>query len=164
MTELFLIRHAEAFAADSSSKDFERSLTNKGMRDAALTGAYMTSSGMQPQLVYFSAAHRAAETAKLIASQLGTAVQMAESEELYEASPRTLLHFLNTLSDEHRSVAIIGHNPAISYLAEFLTKAEIGNMFPASLAFIQFENLKWAEISQGSGSLISLRNPEETAH
>lgn len=161
MKELFLIRHAEAFAADSGSKDFERSLTNKGMRDAAMTGAFMASQKMLPQVTYFSAAHRAAETARLICSHLGPTVHSVETEELYEASPRTLLQFINQLSEEYNSVTLIGHNPAITYLAEYLTKAEVGNMYPASLVQIKIENLKWSEISQGSGSLLQMRNPEE---
>ncbi len=160
MKELFLIRHAEAFAPDSASKDFERLLTNKGMRDAALAGVYMASEKMLPQIVYFSAAYRAAETARLIIANLGLAVESNEQDNLYEASPRTLLSFINQLSEEHQSIAIIGHNPTITHLAEFLTKAEIGNMAPAALVHIRFENVRWQELSQGLGNLVQMRNPE----
>ena len=81
-------------------------------------------------------------------------------EELYTASVRTFLAFVNQLDDACSHVMCIGHNPVISYLAEYLTKAEIGDMPPAGLAMIQLNVQHWKEVNQGSGELINLLIPE----
>jgi phosphohistidine phosphatase len=54
---------------------------------------------------------------------------------------------------KRQNVLCVAHNPAISYLAESLTKAEIGDMPPCGLAIIKFNINSWKEVSQGSGEL-----------
>ena len=70
---------------------------------------------------------------------------------LFDASVRQLLDYVNNIEDAYQSVLIVGHNPAISYLAEYLTKADIGDMAPGAVVIIRFELSSWKLVSENTG-------------
>ncbi len=80
---------------------------------------------------------------------------------IYNASVRELLHEINSLPTGTAEVALIGHNPTITYFAEYLTGESIGNMEPSSMVSITFKGTHWEEVSQGTGALISYFHPKE---
>ncbi|MFT4734622.1 MAG: phosphohistidine phosphatase, partial [Arcticibacterium sp.] len=48
-----------------------------------------------------------------------------------------------------------GHNPDITFFAEYLTKDDVGgNMRKASLIELAFLSMKWSEISRNSGEFV----------
>ena len=156
MKDLFLIRHAEAAQAGNRSLDFERMLTSEGMREAKMLGVYFSEQNIKPQFMLASAAPRALETARLILSCLDNGCELIEQEELYEASPRILLKAINEIAESKSAVALVGHNPTISYLAEYLTQDEVGQLPTAGMVHIRLENLLWAEVGQATGRLIQV--------
>src|SRR5688572_22307160 len=158
---LYLMRHAQSADKHLSQADKERELTPKGLNDAILIGAYLYRQKINFDLVVASTANRAKHTAELVidASKM-MPDKIRLEEELFTASVRTFLQVVNQLDDEFSHVMCIGHNPVISYLAEYLTKAEIGDMPPAGLAIIQFKTQHWKELSQGSGELMNFLTPE----
>jgi phosphohistidine phosphatase len=90
--------------------------------------------------------------------------KILEHEELYEASTRTFLDLITKLDDSQNHVMCVGHNPVISYLAEYLTKSEIGDMFPAGLVIIKFKLNSWRDVEQGVGQLENYIYPEMLYH
>jgi len=152
--KIFLVRHAKTEEGSSEKRDFDRVLTNRGLQDATRLGKYYNSKNAKPDQILSSDAARAFATAELIASQLGYELSRIHiNHEIYDASVRTLLQLVNNLKDEWNSVMIVGHNPPINYLSEYLSGADIGHMNTGSCAVITFESDSWAEISQDSGSL-----------
>ena len=69
------------------------------------------------------------------------------------ASVRTFLQVVNQLRDDWQSVMITSHNPAVSYLAEYLSGDDVGDMPTSAIAEIKFNLESWSEISQNTGSL-----------
>ena len=134
--------------------DKERELTSRGMRETILVGAYLYKENTSFDIVLCSVAERAKATANLMADAMKFEIEKIVPEEaLYEASTRTFFEFISQINDDHQTVLCVGHNPSISYLAESLTKAEIGDMPPCGLAIIKFNVNSWKEVSQGSGEL-----------
>jgi len=76
------------------------------------------------------------------------------NDELYEASVRTFLQVVKLFKEEWERVFVIGHNPTISYLAEYITNAEIGSMSSGSIARIEVPVKNWNEVDKGNCSLI----------
>lgn len=151
---LYLLRHAESREKQHNEIDKERDLTARGLRESLLIGTYLFKEGTQFDAVHCSVAKRAKATASLIADAMKLKVEeIAEQEALYDASTRSLFQFITQLDDAHHRVLCVSHNPSISYLAESLTKSEIGDMPPAGLAVIKFNTQSWKEVSQGSGEL-----------
>lgn len=108
-----------------------------------------------PEVIYASPAERAKMTAEMIADANQYDCKLINYlEDLYEASTRTFFELVTKLDDQFRHVMFVGHNPAITYLAEYLTKAEIGEIVPAGMAIIQFDSRSWREVSSGTGDFV----------
>ncbi len=158
---LLLIRHANAEQGERGSKDFERHLTRLGNRNAAHAGKYLVRNKLMPDLLLCSKAIRAKETAEVVASQLKfTERHIQYHDDMYEASVRTLFTIVNDIEEKYEQVAMIGHNPGLTYLADYLTSAPLGNMVPGSIVVIRFENMTWADVSQNSGRFEDYIDPE----
>ena len=152
--KIFLVRHAKTEDGSSEKRDFDRVLTNRGLQDATVLGKYYNYKGVKPDQIFSSDAARAFATAELMASQMAYELSRIHlNHEIYEASVRTLLQLVNDLKDEWESVMIVGHNPPINYLSEYLSGADIGHMNTGSCAVISFDTDSWAEVSQNSGML-----------
>ena len=160
---LILVRHAEATEGGAGVKDIERELTAKGHRDAPRIGRYFYENQILPDMILSSSAQRARSTAELMAEQLKYELnQISYVDELYNASVRTLLSTINQGDDAWSILVLVGHNPAISYLSEYLSGEPIGSMDPASYVQIEFEADSWQEVSQNSGRFIIYQTPENT--
>lgn len=158
---LYLLRHAESSEKLPGQPDKERELTSRGIREAILVGTYLYKENISFDTVLCSIAERAKSTANLMADAMKFKTEKIVIEEaLYEASTRTFFQFISQLNDDFQKVLCVAHNPAISYLAESLTKAEIGDMPPCGLAVIKFNIGSWKEVSQGNGELQNYVNPQ----
>lgn len=152
--QLLLIRHAEASESSYGQKDFERTLTSKGIIDAANLGMYMLKKSLIPDAIFSSAATRAKSTAITVAEKLNYQIDTIKfNKQLYEASTRTLLELITQLDDHWSMVYLIGHNPTISYFAEYLTKDFHASMRPAGMLGIKITVDSWKEVSGGIGEL-----------
>lgn len=158
---LFLVRHAESGEAVAGLKDIERDLTAKGYRDAPRLGKYLFDQGMHPDVMFSSSAQRARATAELMAEQLRFETHKIDfSEDLYNASVRTLLRFINEAKDDWNNIILVAHNPAVSYLAEYLSREDIGNIVPAGMVNLSFDIASWQAVSEGRGKLVAYVTPE----
>ena len=158
---LYLLRHAESKEKQVGQDDLDRKLTPRGMREALLMGTYLFKEKTVIDVIISSSAERAKATAGLVVDGLKwESKEITFSDELYEASTRTFFHFIAALDDTHRHVMCISHNPVISYVAEYLTKEEIGDMAPGALVTIKFNIDSWKEVGEGNGQLENHIYPE----
>ena len=156
---LYLVRHAKA--SESVSPDLLRPLVPNGMIDAARMGKHLASKMQGIDLILTSNAERTQMTAQVFCEQLGIDNhKVTVLESLYESSPKHYLEVVNGLSEDLDSVMIVGHNPSISYFAEFLTHEEIGSMPTCSVIGMTFEDLKWAGVSKKSGHMTFYDSPD----
>lgn len=159
--KLYLLRHS--YAEEMHGKpDFERSLTMEGLSTIRALGRHLRTESFKPGRLMVSSARRTRETAINLVEELGLNEQSIQYlDELYNASIRELLVAVTNADEIHSSLTLIGHNPAITYFAEYLTNESIGNMEPSSLVTIDFENVKWKEVSQNSGNFVSYFHPNQ---
>lgn len=156
---LYLVRHAQA--SDSVSPDLIRPLVANGMIDAARMGRHLASKMKGIDLILTSHAERTQMTAQVFCEQLGIDNQIVKVvEDLYESSPKHYLDALSEVSEALDSVMIVGHNPSISYLAEYLTGEEIGSMPTSAVIGMTIENLTWANLTKKSGHMTFYDSPD----
>lgn len=152
MKKLILLRHAKSDWSIPGQKDFDRTLNTRGLRVAPKMGNKFVEMETHLDAIISSPAERAKLTAQLVSEQLNFETEQVElDDEIYEASIRTLLQVVNNLDDEYTSVMLVGHNPSFTYLAEYLTNDEIGDMPTCSAVAINFPTNSWMEVSQGLG-------------
>jgi phosphohistidine phosphatase len=158
---LYLMRHAQSEEKQSQQHDKDRELTPLGVKEALRISALLNQRNIRPDMLYTSTATRSAATAQLISDAIRLDIEkVLKEDELYNASVRTFLEFLNNIEDQHSHILCIGHNPVVSYLAEYLTKAEIGDMPPAGIVFIKF-NSTWRELGEGTAILSEYTTPQQ---
>ncbi len=159
---IYLIRHAKSDWSIPGQPDFNRSLNHRGLLDAPLMGKVLKDLQVSPELILSSPAERAKRTAEFISEQLNYPIEKIKfEEEIYEASPRTLLRLINNLDNSLGKVALFGHNPTFTYLAEYLCKEELGNIPTCGAVKIQFELDEWAAVSEGTGEIIWFEYPKK---
>jgi len=150
MKKLLLVRHAKA-EKDTGGKDFDRPLKYIGMQDAGFMADRLKEKLMVPEYMVTSPALRARTTAEIFADHLGLPVP-ATNKSIFEASEKTLLKIINDLPDQYNFVALVGHNPGIAYILQYLTGAAM-EVHTSAVAVIDFETDDWASISKGLGTL-----------
>ena len=162
---LYLLRHAQSAEKQQGQSDIERELTPRGIQEAAIIGSFLKKEGFKPEIIVSSSANRAKSTSNIIADALQIDHDLVMQEpELYEASPRTLLSLITNFDMANQTVLMVGHNPTISYLAEYLTKAEIGDMTTGGIAIIEFKLSDWSQVDEGKGDLVRSTFPAEVSN
>lgn len=159
---LYIVRHAKAEDRAIFMSDFDRELTSDGIMAAARVGRYLHGKGIKPDIIMSSPAPRAKSTANVVAEQVGyDLAEVQFNEKLYEGGPKAYLAAINALPDTTQIAMIVGHNPDVSYLAEFLTHQSIGSMSKGAVVAVNFENLTWAEVSGRTGSVVFQIGPKQ---
>jgi phosphohistidine phosphatase len=168
MKTVYLLRHAKSSWDDESLDDFARPLAKRGRTAAPKMGKFMNDEGLVPDAVLCSGAKRAVETWELVGPELGSP-RVHIDDNLYMATPDTILGWLQRLQPEIGTVLLIGHNPGFEELARRLAgggkkKAvrRITKNYPTgALAVIRFEGDTWAGVAQGAGYLERFVRPKD---
>lgn len=159
---LYIVRHAKAEDRSAFMSDHDRQLVPEGIMASARVGKHLRDKGIVANRLVSSTAPRARDTAKVIAEQLGIDPEtILLDEKLYDGGPKAYLAAVNNVPDELESVLIFGHNPDVSYFAEYLTHQNVGSMSKGSVAAITFDNLRWSEVAGRTGFLLFYVTPKE---
>ncbi|TLU99148.1 SixA phosphatase family protein [Dyadobacter luticola] len=159
---LILVRHATAEDQSFRIKDFDRNLNNKGLAESAAMGKWFAANDIKPDIFISSPASRALKTAEIIAEELGVNVSSINLQPaIYDGGPRAYLGAVTGVSENFTILVLFGHNPDITYFAEYLSGANLGSMKKGGAAFIEFENQKWEEISAKTGNLTLYKTPKQ---
>lgn len=158
MKHLILIRHAESSEKVTGMTDESRELTLNGLHQAALAGVFLRDK-LNVDIMISSTASRASATAGLIAEQLGLSRDdVVEEPELYQASVGTLFNMIRNM-DQHQNIAVVGHNPTMSYFAEFITNTTVDEMKPACALILKLDIGNWKDLAKGAATVIDRFNP-----
>jgi phosphohistidine phosphatase len=144
MKQLLLLRHAKSSWQDDSLSDHQRPLNDRGERDAPRIGRLICEQGLIPDLIISSSATRAQQTARAVATECDGEELLQVTDELYHAAPQTYLSILVGLADNSERVLMVGHNPGIESLVEWLS-GEPTTMTTAALAHLQLSIESWSQ-------------------
>ena len=158
---LFVLRHAKSSWKDDSLPDHDRPLNSRGVGDAPRMGAFMQKQGMEPELILTSTARRARRTAALVVENSNFGGELRQVRDLYHAGPEEIIELLRRVPDDYARVMIVGHNPGLEDLLEFLT-GDWERMPTAALAHVTLPILRWRDLDdETEGRLLHLWTPRE---
>ncbi len=159
--KLLIVRHAHAEDYPASGLDFDRKLLPKGEDYAIEMAGEVLKTDFRPEMLYSSPALRAKRTAELFAQQLACPVaDIIYIDGIYEAGLYNLTGIINRFSNTVDSIVIVGHNPAFTYLADYLGNKPVDGLPKAGMVLIHFEATDWASLTQGSGVTQWLKSPK----
>jgi phosphohistidine phosphatase len=119
MHQLILLRHAKAVRGGPEIPDHDRPLTADGKRAAAAMGAAMRRIGLTPDVILVSSSLRTQETLDAL-EPWDDRPNIETLAGLYMASHLQIRDSLRELPETVRSVLVIGHNPGIHEMAQWL--------------------------------------------
>jgi phosphohistidine phosphatase len=116
------MRHAKSDWSGPQISDFDRPINKRGTRNAIRIGGWMNENNHTPQKIISSPALRAKETIELVAEQISkfNLEDLTYEDELYLAGFTQLIEFINTYKDKVQSLMLVGHNPGIENLVNYL--------------------------------------------
>ena len=147
MKTLYLIRHAKSDWKNPGLTDFERPLNKRGLRDLPLMKEKLADINFNPELAVCSPAQRTKTTAEVLAKNTSCLYDPA----IYEATLNDLIFLINTLPNRYNEIALIGHNPSITSLSNYITENYIAHFPTCGVVKIELEIGHWNEIVQGIG-------------
>ena len=119
---LIIMRHAKSDWSTSASSDFDRPLSRRGVRDAPRMAAWLADQELVPDMIISSPALRTKQTVLAVAEKLDIPEQdIIWDGAIYEASLDQLLQVLDKYSTAADSLLLVGHNPGLDYLVEYLS-------------------------------------------
>ncbi|GAB4259756.1 MAG: hypothetical protein Kow0065_09830 [Methylomicrobium sp.] len=157
---LLLLRHGKSdwsVAVD----DFDRPLKKRGKKAATRIGKWLRAQSLTPDSIVSSPAVRAKSTAEKVADQLDidrSAIRF--DERLYQADLNTMRTVLSSCCSGASVVLIVGHNPDLETLLNFLVDGietpEDGKLLAtATLAVLTMPD-DWTSLSENCARLESI--------
>ncbi|MES9951057.1 MAG: histidine phosphatase family protein [Candidatus Thiodiazotropha sp.] len=159
-----LLRHGKSDWSQQL-EDFKRPLKDRGKRGAQRMGVWLLQQQLQPDYVISSPAERAIVTAqKTVKAMGGDADAIVQDRRIYAANVGELLRVLSDVPPDSKRVMLVGHNPGLEMLTEYLHGERIplpsdGKLIPtATLAHIEMPD-DWIDLKTGDGELLSIVRP-----
>lgn len=121
MRNLYILRHMEP-ESSGAADDHKRALTEKGMADAQITAQIMREEHIMPALILCSDARRTVQTCAAF-RDVWPEAQVMYREDLYLADPGDLYEIIKSADDIATTLMVIGHNPGLHALVNFLAGA-----------------------------------------
>lgn len=157
---LYLLRHAKSSWRDLAIDDFDRPLNNRGLKDAPLMGQMLSKKNIIVDTVISSPAKRAIDTARIITNNLGYTKNIILDKNIYDASLSTLLSTIRNFDDNLKKIMLIGHNPGLTNLSNYLTKYFIENIPTCGVVVLEFDK-SWKDINPKDGNIIFFEYPKK---
>ena len=168
LRELLLFRHAKSDRTDPTLADFDRPLAERGKEDAHTMGQWIQQQRLQPDFILVSPAKRTLQTIKRARSRFDADNQVPciHDERIYEAPMTHLLAALADVPSHTKRVMMVGHNPGLEQLMNFLagqdasTETEV-KLFPTAAIAHFVLPADWQHLTQGCGKLLNLWRVKE---
>ncbi len=148
MKKILFVRHAKSSWVDMTLSDKERPLNKRGKRDAPVMANKCKEYGLNVQLIISSPAVRAFNTATVFQDIYNLKTPIQIENYLYHGDPSDFEEALCGVNDSIDCVAIFGHNPGITYLANELDSSRYIDNVPTSGVVIGEVDIKqWEDFT-----------------
>ncbi|MEM9502297.1 MAG: histidine phosphatase family protein [Pseudomonadota bacterium] len=166
MKILGLLRHAKSDWDDTTKRDFDRGLNDRGHRGAALIGKHITDHGIQWQVLVASPAARVKAT---LADALPQHTPIFD-DRLYLASSDTIIETVENHGGDHDAILVAGHNPGLQdALLDLVSPARENDLFreavvkfpTATFAVLELTIDNWSELRKHVATLTHFARPRD---
>jgi phosphohistidine phosphatase len=162
MKTLLLVRHAKSSWDLATLNDFDRSLNERGKKDAPVMAQRLLDRKMDINTFVSSPAKRAKKTAELFCSIYKKhKEQIVFIPALYHASLNTFFEVITQLNDDYNCVAIFSHNPVITeFVNQLVENVTIDNMPTCGVFAVKTSITKWKEFSTSKKEFLFFDYPK----
>ncbi len=161
MKTVYLLRHAKSEWDKPFKSDHERPLSKRGRKNAKALRELLKERIEKIDMAYISDSERTTETFDILVKNNSIVWNKKFTDKVYEANLNDLLDLIKNTENEYNSILIIGHNPGLESLANYLIMRH--NTFGdfsffhkfSTCAFLclHFDVNYWANITDVQGKL-----------
>ncbi|MHB1920604.1 MAG: SixA phosphatase family protein [Chitinophagaceae bacterium] len=160
MKILLLIRHAKSESKEPWQTDFDRALSERGLRDAPEMAQKVIQKKIRPQLLISSPALRAKTTAQLMAREWKIPEnQILMRPQLYEAQVSVFQDLVAQLDACWESVAFFAHNPGLTQFACSLGGKEVDHLPTCGIFGLRLDTSDWGKFKQAKKEMLIFDYP-----
>tara|TARA_R110000787_G_scaffold60220_7_gene136554 strand:+ start:106 stop:600 length:495 start_codon:yes stop_codon:yes gene_type:complete len=146
---LYLLRHAKS-SWNQPCDDHRRPLKGRGKKDALLVSEHVKSMVKPPEKIVTSDATRAETTANYFKKSFNISNEnFITNQSLYDFGGKKVLEVIKKISNSLDCVLIVGHNHALTSIANMLGDIGIDNIPTCGFVEIQFNIDKWEFANYG---------------
>ena len=158
---LILIRHAKSDWGNPGQDDFDRSLNERGKRDAPLMANRLLDKKIAIDLFIASPAKRAAKTAKIFAETFERKKEeIIFKEELYLSGPDVFFKVIESIDNDKNSIAVFSHNNGITDFANLLTDVRIDNIPTCGIFAVKVDCTSWSDFRKAKKEFLFFDYPK----
>ena len=152
MKELLVLRHAKS-SWEWSVEDRNRPLQPKGIKAIITVAQHWKKDFQVFETIVSSPANRALHTATILAHEIGFPLsQVSIKEALYSFNSEDVLRQIKQLDDRFSKIILVGHNPAFSYAADYLSVKPTTELKTADWISLTFAQSLWAYVANGQAT------------
>ena len=127
-----------------------------------MMGKRLAEARYRAETIISSPAKRAITTAEIIAAEIGFDPEhIVQNPLMYGASLGALTEVVRGIGDRIRHAVLVGHNPGITLLCNFLGDSRIDNLPTCGIARMEFDAHSWADVSRQDGHLVEFDYPKK---
>ena len=161
MKTLIAVRHAKSSWDVIGQKDFDRTLNDRGKKDAPEMAQRLKDKGLKVDRFVSSPAKRAKKTAAYfteVFKQDKDDIVLVDA--LYEAPLETFYNVVHDLNSKHNVVALFALNPGITAFVNTLTEVRTDNMPTCGVFAVQADVGGWKDFSKAEKSFLFFDYPK----
>ena len=162
MKKIILIRHAKSSWSSGVSEDIDRPLNDRGKRDAPFMAQKLKEIVPKVDGLIKSPSKRTRQTATyfLDVFDLEEKVNLT-ARDLYHGSIKDILDEVQGLPMDWETVILFGHNPGMTYIAQYFGGENIPNMPTCGVLIVESEVNDWAELSKENSKILAFEYPKK---
>lgn len=149
MKTLYLVRHAKS-SWEFDVIDHDRPLNERGLNDGPIVAEAVAKEHEKPQRILSSDATRAQTTAVFFAQAYDIPTAKIQLEHaLYDFEGSSLIDVIKACDDSIDYLMVVGHNNAMTNVANTYGDQHIDNVPTAGFTAIEFDVEHWKDIDSG---------------
>lgn len=162
MKTLIIARHGKAVEGEPGQPDILRELSPRGMKDIKVITRELKNKNLLPGLIFSSPAIRAVQTGRDMVTHFDEpGIKLLTSDSLYGNFSNEIFSFINSVAPEEKTVMIVGHNPSLLIMIEYLCAVVLVTFPTLATIVLDFEVERWEELNEKKGTIRKLFIPSE---
>ena len=146
MKNLIIVRHCKSSWSDPYLSDFDRSLNNRGINDGNLMSDFLSKKISDIDLLLSSSSNRTVLTSKFFIKKININ-DIKYDDSLYHANSDIILNKIKKTNNKLNQLMIIGHNPGLTSLINYLSNIRLYNLPTTGIAIFNLNSKSWNEIT-----------------
>lgn len=145
MKTLLIMRHGKA-EHSFGKNDFDRDLTNRGLRQSTEAAETLKEQRLVPEMILSSSALRAQHTAEIVRLELEIPPEkLMEEKDLYLCSVDEMLSEIRRCPPSVRILLVVGHNPTMEYFTDRVSRGD-SRIKTSEVRGFRFSGASWDEL------------------